>query len=336
MSKSIYITHRINDLTADKLALHFHGKHSKFCGEHTISFDNSLGKGKITMVTFNHGMALLSFRMKLNTDFYFETCFDGHIPMDFMFLTTGTMDFTENGETNTILSYQNVIIRYEKKRKALFRLGKDEEIMLNIVQICPDQYIEKEGSRVSFFPGEIKNIFRNGNSPNMLYHFGSFNLKIADYIRQLNSNPYLGLIKRIITEGNVNIIMGLQLHEYENYYTDSTLPPSLVRKDLVKIKNATEYLKNNIDSNISVKDLAKEMQLSPQKLQTGFKFLFQKTAHNYTKEIRLQEAYNLLSTKNYSVSEVVYKTGYNSRSYFTQIFFERFEILPSDFLKSNK
>ena len=82
-------------------------------------------------------------------------------------------------------------------------------------------------------------------------------------------------------------------------------------------------------------DLAKRVSLSEFRLQEGFKTLYHQTVNGYSKEIKLQKAAEYLKYSDFSVSEIVYKIGFNSRSYFSQIFSKRFGMLPTDYRNKN-
>ncbi len=57
--------------------------------------------------------------------------------------------------------------------------------------------------------------------------------------------------------------------------------------------------------------------------------------NSFIKEYRLNKALNLLSKKVDNVSEIAFKTGFNSPAYFSKCFQEAYGILPSAYLKRN-
>jgi AraC-like DNA-binding protein len=54
------------------------------------------------------------------------------------------------------------------------------------------------------------------------------------------------------------------------------------------------------------------------------------TPHGLIKQYRLKKAADLLKNSTMSVSEVIYETGFNSRSYFYKSFNEMFHCHPKD------
>jgi transcriptional regulator GlxA family with amidase domain len=81
--------------------------------------------------------------------------------------------------------------------------------------------------------------------------------------------------------------------------------------------------------------LCKAMSLSRTQLFRRLKSLIHQAPANYIKIIRLQKAKELLETSDMTVSEVVFKTGFQTLSHFTNIFQKQYGILPSVFRRSN-
>ncbi|CAH8283483.1 AraC-like DNA-binding protein [Mariniflexile fucanivorans] len=336
MKDPLLINFEIGKKTVDKLTKYFNGSLKTSSNEYRITFNNNIGNGSITLMLLGQGMSFISFDVYLLEAICFETIFNKPVPIDFLFLTSGKISFNnKKGHFANFESYQNVIIRYRAGDYTSYKMACGIPLQLNIIQICPIKYFKKYSKHKELLTSNLNEIL-GGKSNKMFYHFGNFNLKIADYIRQLNNCNYSGMIKQITAEGIINIILGLQLWEYENYNEKFKCSTNLNCDDIAKIEKATDYIKEHVHENLTVNKLASKVHLSSPKLQKGFKLLYRKTVNNYIKEIKLQTAHNYLENSNLTVSEVVYKVGYNSRSYFTQIFFQRFGILPSQYIKKLK
>lgn len=77
--------------------------------------------------------------------------------------------------------------------------------------------------------------------------------------------------------------------------------------------------------------IAEEVGMSKASLYKKVKTITGLTPHGLIKQYRLKKAANLLKNSNMSVSEVIYETGFNSRSYFYKSFNEMFHCHPKDF-----
>lgn len=76
--------------------------------------------------------------------------------------------------------------------------------------------------------------------------------------------------------------------------------------------------------------IAEEVGMSKASLYKKVKMITGLTPHGLIKQYRLKKAADLLKTTNLSVSEVIFETGFNSRSYFYKSFNEMFHCHPKD------
>lgn len=97
------------------------------------------------------------------------------------------------------------------------------------------------------------------------------------------------------------------------------------------IDNVLVYINENIsDENLNVENLAEKMLLSRSKLYRKIKALTGYTANEFIRKIRLGKAKKLLENSEYSISEICYKVGFSSPSYFSKCFKDYFGKLPKE------
>ena len=77
--------------------------------------------------------------------------------------------------------------------------------------------------------------------------------------------------------------------------------------------------------------MAEEVGMSKASLYKKVKTITGLTPHGLIKQYRLRRAAELLRNSNLSVSEVIYETGFNSRSYFYKSFNDMFQCHPKDY-----
>ena len=97
-----------------------------------------------------------------------------------------------------------------------------------------------------------------------------------------------------------------------------------------------EVVESHYNSNLSLEQMA---FLSGQSLSTfkrEFKKHFDDTPANYIRNKRMKKAADLLRHSSLSVSEISFQVGYEDSSYFSRLFHKKFNILPSDYRKSNQ
>ena len=88
------------------------------------------------------------------------------------------------------------------------------------------------------------------------------------------------------------------------------------------------------DSDISVEDLAADMNLSRVQLYRKVKTITGSSPVELLRTARLNRGYQLLLTSDLSISEIAYQVGFTAPSYFTKCFKEEYGMLPGDVKKS--
>ena len=84
------------------------------------------------------------------------------------------------------------------------------------------------------------------------------------------------------------------------------------------------------DSDVSVEDLAADMNLSRVQLYRKVKAISGSSPVELLRTARLKRGYQLLLTSDKSVSEVAYEVGFTAPSYFTKCFKDEYGMLPGD------
>jgi AraC-like DNA-binding protein len=99
------------------------------------------------------------------------------------------------------------------------------------------------------------------------------------------------------------------------------------------IANVIERIRKNIENpEYSVDHLSREVGLSRVHLNRKLKENINISPSNLIKSIRLKQAAYLLIKNKVNVSEVAYKVGFSSPSYFANNFREYFGMTPSEFV----
>ncbi|NLO01112.1 MAG: response regulator [Bacteroidales bacterium] len=101
-------------------------------------------------------------------------------------------------------------------------------------------------------------------------------------------------------------------------------------KFLAHITKIIEDQIANPDLNVSF--LCKQADISQKQMYRKIKSLTGLTAVDYIKSIRMKKAAILLSNKNFTVAEVMYKVGFSNHSYFAKCFNEEFGKTPRLFV----
>ena len=129
-----------------------------------------------------------------------------------------------------------------------------------------------------------------------------------------------------------------QRHKLREHYSKnplfSTHQENMVSADEVFIKQNTEnVLKNLNNEKFSVEDLAEMVMMSRFTLIRKFKAVLHTTPNEFIQRIRLETAKNMLVKKVASISEIAYKVGFASVTYFSSSFKKYYGVSPRDFVE---
>lgn len=131
------------------------------------------------------------------------------------------------------------------------------------------------------------------------------------------------------------LVISLLLNTWRHNYSDqlqqtaSTPLPWHVRR-------ATDYIKDNIRSNISLQEVARQVGVTPRTLQNGFNHFLNQTPSQYIQSLRLNLIHRDLQQANpqeTSVTQILLNQGINDAGRFAQLYKRRFGELPSETLK---
>ena len=106
--------------------------------------------------------------------------------------------------------------------------------------------------------------------------------------------------------------------------------------DELLMQNAVKYIRSNMENpDLSVDELSKVLNMSRTNLHRRIKTTTGLSPIDLIKTIRMKQAAYLLSTGNMNVSEVAYKVGYSTPSYFSSSFSAYYNVSPITYLKSH-
>lgn len=104
-------------------------------------------------------------------------------------------------------------------------------------------------------------------------------------------------------------------------------------KERAFLERAYRIVEENLsNSEFSVETFGSLLFVSKTQLHNKMTSLTGDSASAFIRNIRLDKAQEMLSTGKYSITEVLYSVGFNSPSYFSKKFKERFGKLPSDYI----
>lgn len=120
-----------------------------------------------------------------------------------------------------------------------------------------------------------------------------------------------------------------------NFFQTNSIPPIAATPDEVFIQDLSALILSNMaEPGLDGEFLARKLTMGRATLYRKLQALTGTTVNLFIRSIRLRKAKELLTTKQYSVSEVSYIVGFNNHSYFTKCFTDEYGVSPTDFIKS--
>ncbi|WP_321346702.1 helix-turn-helix domain-containing protein [uncultured Draconibacterium sp.] len=100
------------------------------------------------------------------------------------------------------------------------------------------------------------------------------------------------------------------------------------------INKAKQSILDNLENDkFGVSELAAEMGLSRSQFLRKIKSVTGKSANKFIRDIRLEESIALIEKDDHTASEIAYKVGFSSPSYFNKCFHDKYGCTPGDYKK---
>ncbi|MBM7833961.1 AraC family transcriptional regulator [Clostridium sardiniense] len=130
--------------------------------------------------------------------------------------------------------------------------------------------------------------------------------KIFEYCN--TGDPFLAI-------GYLYLFLGTLISEYDNKTSNYN-----VSNSATYVTEALDFIHKNYDKEISVADIAAEVNIDRSHLFKLFKSNMTMSPQQYLINYRLNKACELLRKSTSSINEIAYLTGFSSPSYFSRIF----------------
>lgn len=141
---------------------------------------------------------------------------------------------------------------------------------------------------------------------------------------QIAACPMRGIARSLYLSGKALELAGLVVE----LVADGSIPGSLLSaSDVRRIEEAHHMLARDLRNVPNLEELAAAVGIGEALLSSGFKSIYGGTPHGVLQEMRLQQAYRLMSTGEMSASAVAWHVGY-SPAHFSVAFKKRFGISP--------
>ncbi|QTE23900.1 helix-turn-helix domain-containing protein [Polaribacter cellanae] len=304
--------------------------------ENILSIDNENGKGDLRFIQFDWGVHLLDFNLTLRKEFIIKfKSIPEFSPIRFLYPAQGylTHRFGVNNNERKIDQFQSLIFTNKTGGYDYLHFPKNETVCINMIEIVRKHFLQKRTTNVSSLNKKLYEVFVDTDHENRFANFGTLNLKMADLVEKLAKVKGKGMLRILKIEAKVYEILSIHIQQHNRLLAGVPLPTSLVKTELKLVRKISAKILKNPAKDYSLDQLSTESGLTQAKLQDGFKFLYNRTVTEYIRHVRLESARELLKNSDLNISQIVYSIGFSSRSYFSKIFREKYNISPNEFKK---
>lgn len=303
-----------------------------------IRIPEHLGEGYIKGSSFDCGMGIISYNCKFYEDV--EICFTLNTvhPLKFIFCSEGEVEhaFQDSPELHKIEAYQNIIVSSSgyNGHRLLFKANIPTHV--SSLEIIRSSFAHRSNYGFRDLEPTLKELFKDAVSSQQFYYQGNYSIKAADLMEELHSRDYTGFLRSLYLEGKSYDMLVIQIAQYQDDEAVDRLPTILRKSDIQKVDYVARRILGDLGSNLTVESLAKEAGTNVNKLQEGFKHVYDLTVNKFIQHKKLEAAKDMLLTTDKNISEIVTAIGLNNRSYFSKIFKEKYGVNPKYFLKTRK
>jgi AraC family transcriptional regulator, transcriptional activator of the genes for pyochelin and ferripyochelin receptors len=159
------------------------------------------------------------------------------------------------------------------------------------------------------FPSAFRSIV-DGAKEYCYYQPGDITPEILATIESVLSCPHTGPTHRLFLESRTLELIAYRLQQIEGR---SHTPPDvggITLADIEKIHQAASLLAEDMQNPPTLFDLARSVGMSHAKINRGFHQVFDTTVFGYLRKKRLQQAKQLLETRQVNVTEAAFAVGY--------------------------
>lgn len=304
-------------------------------GEHSLNFDNDIGKGCIRCISFDWGVSLLEVDALFFEDILLLYAVENSNPLHFSYCSQGHYKhrFANEQTFHTVEQYHSSIYVSKKNLEVYTLFPKEIHIILNDIHIVRTEFLKKRNNQLSELNENLYKVFSDDKDEEEFAYYSPIHLRMEDYVKTLRDVNTEGMTRVLQIEGEVYQLLSMHIARHERYQNNEVVPNTLLKNELKIIRRQAKKIIDDPSLNYNLDQISRDSGLSQAKLQEGFKFLYARTVTEYIRHIRLEAARDLMNTTDLNISQIVYSIGFTSRSYFSKIFKEKYEMTPHEFRK---
>lgn len=303
-----------------------------------LCFDlpKNIGDGYFRSINFDFGVEVLiaDFYIKEEISLVFEK--EKINPLKILINLEAPIVFKSKNNNIKLNRLESVMSSPGTNESQKFIFSKNKPTTFFYIQINRKEF----ESKIEQFIGEInenlETLLRDLNGINPFLYQGYLSLDIAEITEDFKTCEFTDFMQSVYLEGKTYEILMTYLQLYVEKTNAKNNSKLLRQTTIEKIEKAVLIINKELDVRINVSALAKRVGLNQNTLQSGFKQLFSTSVNEYIRDHKIEYAKNLLENSELNITEITYKIGISSRSYFSKLFRERYGITPKQYVSQSR
>lgn len=328
----------ISKVVAD-VAKYFNTTVNKDCSEYSLKIPKEFGRGYIKGMEFGDGVGLIHYDCTFLRDTEIQFVKNSVHPLKFMYSLEKEFShrFENEEKLHNVEQYQNVIVASNGHNGHILKFRANSRTCINSLEILRLDFQKKMHCELKSIGSELENLFNDTKALQVFYYQGYYSLRISELFYAMLQTEKDGIVRKIFLEATALSMLGEVISQYQNdlKMDGNSTKGLLTRMEVKLIDEASLLIRTEIDDLGTIDVIAHKVGLNVNKLQNGFKYMYNLSVNEYVKKTRLDLATYLLLNSDFTMAEIVEKIGLSSNSYFSRIFKEEYKINPSQFRKSN-
>lgn len=319
----------------EKFSKQFGIQYLKNNNENLCPFPFDKGSGYVRSSVFSNGIEIIEINGRFTSPLNITITIENKFLVRMIFNMRWAANYTDSkGEKHRLGQFESILNTQIKNQDCSYIFDIGEPVSLFIVELDLDN-LKKKFDSIDFDDNTIINLFDKFQKRDFFFSKSNYTLSLHNLILKFNKTNYIGKMRYVYQEAKITEIIIERFNQLLDDFNETEMSVKRQTK-LHFIEEIAISISTRLENLGTIKEIAKNAGLSQQTLQTGFKKQFGCSVNQFVADLRLNRAIQLLDNSDFNMSEITYKLGLNSKSYFSKIFKEKFNMTPIEYRKSIK
>lgn len=292
------------------------------------------GRGYVKAIFFSHGVGILDIDFQLEETLLIELSRSKVQPLRMIFNreTTISHQFSGKEEQIEIHHLESTIVSANTRNNTILSIPANSPICIFSLEINRKLFEDKIEDFLPAMNSDLEELFRDVNGINLFFRKGHYSLDISQAIEEIIECELIGFTRAVFLEGKAYEILSHRLRQYLDDLASPNKRKILRQTTVKKIEEAAGIIKAELENLENILSLARRVGLNQNTLQSGFKHLYGSSVNTYIRNAKIEKAKELIETTDLNITQITYRIGINSRSYFSKLFKNQYAMSPREYI----